>query len=217
MLLSRLSLCITIVYLSLSLLHAGDVKGTITLPQKARTQRIAIEKYKGKISGEVVTNPAPVAAVWLTAPGLNAPKSPPSQRFEQKGYQFESSLIAVPKNTTITFPNEDNDYHNVFSLSQPHRFDLGRYKKGERPAPSFTFSKAGFITLRCEIHEHMRANVVVVDSPYVTTTDAGGKFILTNIPPGTYTLHAQLDKKTTWETTVTVKSKGTLTLPPLSR
>ncbi len=196
-------------------ISAGTVEGTLILPNRNKGPRIAIEKYTGKISGEVAPKPSPVAGVWLTRKGLSVQNSPPSVRLAQSGYQFSKSLIIVPKNTTVFFPNNDDDYHNVFSLSRANRFDLGRYKKNETPEPSQTFTKTGFIKLRCEIHEHMRAAILVVDSPYVTTTDTNGAFTLKNIPPGTYTLHAQLDKKTKWKVDITVLKKSTTQIPPL--
>jgi len=93
----------------------------------------------------------------------------------------------------------------VYSLSKTKRFDIGRYKKGETPIPKVKFDKTGFIALRCEIHDHMKANIVVVDSPYYTTTDLTGNFSMKNVPAGEYTLHAQVDKKTTWKATIEVK------------
>lgn len=137
---------------------------------------------------------------------VKASRRPPSRllRLTQKGYQFGQSLLIVPLGATVSFPNEDPDYHTVFSLSRSKRFDLGRYKTGERPAPSVTFDRVGLITLRCYIHEHMQAYILVVDSPYFATTDEDGNFTLKGVPAGSYTLHAQLDKKTIWTEEVIV-------------
>ncbi len=195
----------------------GGIKGTLALPQSSKGLRIAVEKYTGKISGKVNPAPVPVAGVWLTRQGLRAQASPPPLRLSQKGYQFSKSLLIIPLNTTVFFPNEDPDYHNVFSLSRKNRFDLGRYQKGETPEPSRLFSKEGFIRLRCEIHEHMRATIIVVDSPYVATTNESGHFTFKNIPPGTYTLHAQFNKKVKYKTTVTVTSGNTTIIPTLAK
>ena len=67
-----------------------------------------------------------------------------------------------------------------------------------------TFDKAGLVRLQCEIHDHMKAVILVVDSRYFTTTDAAGKFTLSGLPPGTYTVHAQFDEKAKWSTSVTI-------------
>ena len=134
----------------------------------------------------------------------SAPKTPTNVTLSQKNYQFAKHLIIISKGATDFFPNEDPDYHNIYSLSKPKRFDVGRYKKGETPLPHVTFDKPGYIRLNCEIHSHMNANIIVADSPYITTTDSNGKFTLNNIPPGQYTLHAQMDSKTKWQASIIV-------------
>lgn len=189
---------------------AGAVTGSIPLPPRP-AGRIAVEKYTGTISGKVGTPPKPCAGVWIEGAGETAPAAPRRVVLAQQGYQFSSSLIVVPRGTIVEFPNNDNDYHNVFSLSRAKRFDAQRYKKNESPAPCVTFDKAGFVRLQCEIHDHMKSAVLVVDSPWSTTTDAAGKFTLTGISPGSYTLRAQLDEKTQWSTPVTINAGKTVT------
>lgn len=188
----------------------GAVTGTIPLPARPRG-RIAVEKYTGTISGKVSPPPPPRAGVWIEGKDTAAPASPPRIALNQKGYQFAQSMLVVPLRTTVEFPNDDADFHNVFSLSRTKRFDAGRYKNSEHPAPTATFDKPGLVRLQCEIHDHMKAVILVVDSRYFTTTDAAGKFTLTGLPPGTYTLHAQLDEKAKWSTTVTVSAGETVT------
>ncbi len=192
-------------------LTAGTITGVVPLPNQKSTA-VPVQEYRGKIKGEVAPNPALLAAVWLEGPQLSAPAHPQPRLFAQTNYQFEQSLLVVAKGTTITFPNRDPDYHNIYSLSRPKRFDLGRYKPGERPAPSVTFDKAGFIALHCEIHEHMRANIVVVDSPFYTVTDETGRFSLPQIPNGVYTLMAQIDRKTIWKIPIEITSPKTVAI-----
>ena len=182
----------------------GAVTGVVPLPARPPQGRIAVEKYTGTISGKVAAPPAPRAGVWLEGPGA-APASPPATVvLGQQGYQFSDSLIIVARGGSVRFPNHDNDYHNIYSLSRTRRFDLGRYKKDEAPAPVVTFDKAGLVRLKCEIHDHMNATVLVVDSRWHTLTDPAGRFSLTGIPAGSYTLHAQLDEKHRWSVPVTV-------------
>ena len=134
----------------------------------------------------------------------DSPKTPPPVTIAQKGYQFKVGLVVIPLNTTVFFPNQDPDYHNVYSLSRPKRFDIGRYKKDDSPVPSILFDKEGYIRINCEIHEHMQAHVIVVDSPLFTISDAAGSFVLKGIPPGNYTLHGQSDSKNKWKTPITI-------------
>lgn len=192
---------------------ASTVKGRIALPDTRQSQ-VAVEKYTGKISGEVERPPLPVAGVWLTAEGVSAPANCPPIVLSQRGYQFTKSLVIVPVGCVVRFPNEDEDYHNVYSLSKPSRFDLGRYKKGQTPVPERVFKKPGFISLHCEIHEHMRSFILVVDTPYFTLTDTKGNFTIRNVPAGEYTIHAQLDRKTVWQGKISVKASGTTVANP---
>jgi plastocyanin len=188
--------------------ETGAIKGRV--PLGGAVVPIAIEKYTGKISGKVEAPPRPVAGVWLEAPGLRAQPAPKSAAVEQRGYQFANGLMIVALGSSVAFPNSDPDYHNVFSLSKAKRFDLGRYKQDERPAPIVTFDKPGVVRLLCEIHEHMRGTIIVVDSPYFTRTGEDGSFTLTGVPPGAYTLKAWVDEKRTWEQPVTVTARRTL-------
>lgn len=177
--------------------------GTLPLPENKKT-KVPTGKYRGKISGKVVAAPPVVGAVWLTKKGLSAPAISTKITLAQQNYQFSQYLVIVPKGVTIEFPNKDPDYHNIYSLSKTKRFDIGRYTANQTPVPSVTFDKVGFVRLSCEIHDHMNANIIVVDSPYYATTDTAGRFKLSNIPAGKYTLHGQVDKKTDWAMPVTI-------------
>ncbi|TAG10363.1 MAG: hypothetical protein EAZ42_03975 [Verrucomicrobia bacterium] len=188
----------------------GKVSGRIPIPT-GYGARIAVEKYTGTISGRVAPNPPPRAAIWIEGPGLHAPPTPLGVTLDQKNYQFAQSMLVIPRGTVVEFPNEDPDYHNIFSLSRTERFDLGRFKKDENPAPSVRFDTAGLVRLQCEIHEHMRAIIRVVDSPHFTTTDETGHFLLTQLPPGKWLLHAQLDEKHQWTLPITITAGQTLT------
>lgn len=186
----------------------GHVTGMVPLPPR-KPGKIAVEKYTGTISGKVAAAPSPVAGVWLVGTDTRAEHSPPSSSLPQSGYQFTHSLIIVPVGAKVEFPNMDNDYHNVASLSPAKTFDIGRYKKDERPVPFRIFDKEGFISLRCEIHDHMNAAILVVNSRWRTLTDPSGKFTIRDVPPGPYTLHAQIDKNTRWSAPIIISAGKT--------
>src|SRR6266516_1319088 len=108
------------------------------------------------------------------------------------------------------FPNLDDTYHNIFSYSPAKRFDLGRYRAEERPIPTQIFDKPGLVTLRCDIHEHMRGLILVLNTPYFVMTDTNGHFRLDGLLAGHYTLKAWIDSRTTREKPVELKSGQTL-------
>ena len=160
-------------------------------------------KYKLK-AGSVAPSPRQVAVVYLEG-NFGQRAGNRTVTLGQKGYQFSPGVVAVQKGTRVAFPNFDDDYHNVFSYSKSKRFDLGRYRKDETP-PALVFDKAGIVRVYCEIHEHMRGVILVVDTPFFTTTTPEGKFKLTGLPAGNYVLKAWLDDKTTLQKPVTLKA-----------
>ena len=83
--------------------------------------------------------------------------------------------------------------HAYSLMPGARRFDLGRYRKEEKPA-AVTFDTPGVIRLYCEIHDHMRGTILVLDTPYFTSTDHAGRYRLTGLPAGRYVLKAWIDE-----------------------
>lgn len=96
--------------------------------------------------------------------------------------------MAVSVGTTVSFPNFDPLFHNVFSTSPTSPFDLGLYKAGE--AREFTFQKEGIVRLACNLHANMTAFIAVVAAPAYVVTDAEGRFAFRHLAPGRYKLKA---------------------------
>lgn len=185
----------------------ASVEGRVQLPP-VRYAPVMTKRYEVVTKGGVLATNPPVAVVYLEADGGKAASSSPKQ-VVQKDMSFVPALLAVQTGTTVEFPNEDGTYHNIFSYSPAKRFDLGRYRPEERPIPSVVFDKPGLITLRCDIHEHMRGLVLVLETPHFVTTDTDGRFRLTGLPAGRYTLKAWIDSKTTREQPVELKNGAT--------
>lgn len=180
------------------------VEGVVRLP-KATPTVPNTARYQNTIQGEVGPPDPPLAVVYLEGNfPVASTTNPPSVRMEQKHYQFAPGILPVQKGTSVEFPNLDDAYHNVFSYSKAKRFDLGRYRKDEKPA-ALTFDKPGVVKLYCEIHEHMRGIILVLDTPYFVKTDTAGKYRLAHLPPGKYTLNAWLSEKTVFAKTVELK------------
>jgi hypothetical protein len=119
-------------------------------------------------------------------------------------------LLPVQVGTKVEFPNQDDGFHNIFSFSPTKRFDLGRYRPEERPIPSQVFDTPGMVTLRCDIHEHMRGLVLVLETPHFAVTKTDGTFRLTGLPAGRYMLKAWVSSTRTLEREVDLKSGATL-------
>lgn len=196
-------------------LGQGVVKGRAALPAEKKSS-VTGQRYSN-IAGKVETPKGRVGVVWVEGDfsGLTN-KEPAEVVVGQKGFQFEVSALPIQVGTKVTFPNHDDAYHNVFSYSKAKRFDLGRYLKDEA-TPTVVFDKPGIVRLYCEIHEHMSATIVVVDSPFFTTTDTEGNFSLSGVPAGKHTLKAWLGKKTIVEKPVVLTDGETLSAELLDK
>ncbi len=106
----------------------------------------------------------------------------------QKNLQFVPQVLSVLVGATVDFPNQDSVFHNVFSASPAHKFNLGVYAKGG--SASTTFDKPGIVEVDCNVHPAMKAFVVVVPEPYFTAANTRGLYKLTGLPLGTYTIKA---------------------------
>ena len=169
----------------------------------------AAGRYPGMAPGKVGAPARPVAVIYLEgAPATNPPDPPPVARLEQRQFQFTPIVLPVLKGTQVEFPNHDDEYHNVLSYSKTKEFDLGRYLKSEK-APTVLFEKPGVVEVNCEIHEHMRAFILVLDTPFFTTTAVDGTFHLDHLPPGRYTLKAWLGPKVNWSQPVELTEAAT--------
>ena len=204
------TLLITSVFsLSYTLAFAqATIEGRVDLP-KTKSAPVMSKRYEVvTIGGVLGTNP-PLAIVYLEGA---SPKSgsPAMRQIAQKDMSFVPTLTAVQAGTKVEFPNNDDTYHNIFSYSPAKRFDLGRHRGDERPIPSVLFDKPGLITLRCDIHEHMRGLILVLDTPYFVTTEADGHYRLSGLPAGKYVLKAWVDSRTTREQPVELKSGSTV-------
>jgi plastocyanin len=174
-----------------------------------RTAPVANQRYEiVSRAGVLATNP-PLAVVYLEG-DFPAPAAPPVAKLPQKDFAFIPALLAIRVGTRVEFPNLDDTYHNIFSYSPAKRFDLGRYRPEETPAPSQVFETPGLVTLRCDIHEHMRGLILVLATPHFVTTDPDGRFRLTGLPPGRYTLKVWLDSRTTLSRPVELAADSTL-------
>ena len=105
---------------------------------------------------------------------------------DQRDKQFVPYVTAVQAGTSVIFPNKDNIRHHVYSLSSAKRFELPLY--AGIPAKPVLFDKEGFVTLGCNIHDWMIAYVAVLGTPYFQVTGRDGRAILTDLPPGQYTI-----------------------------
>ncbi len=190
------------------ILASATVEGRVELP-KSHSAPVQAKRYEIVTKGGVLSTQPPLAVVYLEG-AFQPPVSLSVKQVVQKDLTFIPSLLPVRVGTKVEFPNLDDVYHSIFSYSPVKRFDLGRYRPEERPIPAETFDKPGLVTLRCDIHEHMRGLILVLNTPYFVMTDTEGHFRLAGLPAGRHTLKAWIDSRTTREKAVELKSGQTL-------
>lgn len=163
------------------------------------------------------------AVLWLTPIGssVERPRQDPSQipQLVQRDKSFHPPLVVIPVGGKVEFPNHDPFFHNVFSLFEGKRFDLGLYESGS--TRFVQFDKPGISFIFCNIHAQMSAVVITLNTPYYAISDARGEFVMPKVPPGRYSLQVfhsavapEVLKAQTREITVGEEeaSLGTITL-----
>jgi plastocyanin len=145
-------------------LGAADIAGRVELLDK-----------------EGARSPAAGAVIWV--PGVRAAGTPAAApRLASKEKRFDPHVLAVPRKSTVVFPNLDKIFHNVFSRSPGNEFDLGLYRGGK--SRDFEFAAPGLVRIYCNIHAEMAAYVMVLDGAAFATADEQGRYHIADVPDG---------------------------------
>jgi plastocyanin len=198
--------------------HAGTIMGTVRAEGKAGTDADSAEgKYtsrKYKFAEKVNYEEMRDFVVYIEGPvGTNAVAAPSqpvvvsTSRVMQQGAMFSPHVLPVVVGTTVQWPNNDEIYHNVFSMSDTTNFDLGLYK-GNPPDKKITFNKVGRGDVFCSIHANMHCVVLVLENPYFASVDAHNHYSISNVPPGTYQLKAWHERMPPRVRKITVPETG---------
>jgi plastocyanin len=136
----------------------------------------------------------PVSVLWLV-PVQPTPASPfvSAQHYSlvQKNREFKPHLLVVPVGSVVDFPNKDPFFHNVFSLFDGRRFDLGLYEAGS--TKSVTFSREGVSYIFCNIHPEMSAVILTLSTSLYSAMDSSGTFHVAHVPDGEYEMHIWIE------------------------
>jgi plastocyanin len=152
------------------------------------TGHVTLEPTRGRVADPLS------AVIWLNPlnprtqlPGVSDPPAPAHFRLMQRDKKFVPHVLVVPVGAVVDFPNDDPFFHNVFSLFDGKRFDLGLYEAGSTRAVDF--NATGVCYIFCNIHPEMSAVVIVTGSPYYAISSPTGDFVINNVPPGRYQLN----------------------------
>jgi plastocyanin len=142
------------------------------------------EKWRGSLANSAVWL-TPLAGARASEADTGDPKSPP--RLIQKNKSFQPRVVILRAGTAAEFPNHDPIFHNVFSLFDGKRFDLGLYEAGGTRLVHF--DRPGISYIFCNIHPEMSAVVIAVGTPYFGLSDNAGNVTIRGLAPGRYMLH----------------------------
>lgn len=196
---NRLSILLAVVTFAATA-GAQDITGTILIKKKL-TKRSVTAPVSVYQRGTVVNlgkdaEEDPLSfersrvVIYLEGPALSSSiaTKPAAVTMEQVNRRFSPDLLVIPTGTTVSFPNMDPIFHNIFSLSKPKSFDLGNYDKGE--SRSVTFAKPGLVYVYCHLHPNMEATIFVVPNRWYIRSDPSGQYRIPDVPPGQYTVVA---------------------------
>jgi plastocyanin len=176
-------------------LRANEITGTITIEHKLTKPRVTPtgDLYERGVAvplaasqgQDPLTYERTHVVIYLEGDYVSRPVT---ADLNQQDRGFTPDLVVVPVGSTVSFPNLDPIFHNVFSLSKVKAFDLGNYSKDH--TRMVTFSKPGIVIVGCHLHANMSAVIVVTPNRWGTSADPEGHFTLRGVPPGTYTVVA---------------------------
>ena len=166
----------------------GRIEGLVTVSSAlvSRKPRFRFYDDAGAPPPPPPSNELGNVVIYLEATSSSPHPAPVHATLEQRDERFQPRVLVVPVHSTVDFPNRDDVYHNVFSLSAIRTFDLGRY--GRNGSKSVRIDRAGVVRVFCHIHADMSAAIVVVDGPAYAIPDSTGRYTLGEVPPGDYTL-----------------------------
>ena len=170
--------------------------------QGAVSGQVALKERDGEQTEDLVN-----VVVWLEPNGTTKVRlAPVTATVQLQGRQFAPRVRAVPEGSKIEFPNQDSFSHNVFSKVPNGSFDTGVYPRGK--THDQTFKEAGVFPVYCNIHPRMTGYVVVMNSPFFTQAGDDGRFSVSAVPAGTYTMHVWHDRAPETTQKVVVASTG---------
>jgi plastocyanin len=196
----------------------AEIKGHVIVCKALTKKRVVMPSYQFRgaaVDTESSHDVAPVfdelsrVVVYLDAGRLN-PGTPISATLTQKNRRFEPEFVVIPVGSTVSFPNADPFFHNVFSLSKVKEFDLGYYPDGQ--TQFVKFDGPGVVQVYCHLHADMAAAILVVPTAFWTRPRPDGSFSLPGIPPGSYELVVWHRSAGFFRQRVTVKGDETLAL-----
>jgi plastocyanin len=206
------------VYAAQARLSTGRLQGIVRLTASNATPSTATAYSRRSVAPRVKALPEArnVVVSFVDIPATGR-LTPTRVEITQDDEQFVPHVVAVTAGSRVEFPNRDPYFHNVFSLSRPATFDLGRYAPGD--SRTSVVDKPGIVKVYCHIHSQMSALIRVFDHPWFTIPSEAGEFAIEDVPAGEHSLVAWHERIGERKERVTIRPGATtdvvFTLPVL--
>jgi hypothetical protein len=162
----------------------GLARAQVTVTARVTVSNVSSKTNREWKAGDVVLWLTPLDGSIQPLPASFTQEHP---RLVQLNKSFQPHILIVPVGSVVEFPNHDPFFHNVFSLFEGKRFDLGLYEAGT--TRDVRFDKVGISYIFCNIHAQMSAVVLALGTPFHGISDRRGEVVIPNVPAGRYTLH----------------------------
>ena len=210
----RFSSTLSVVVLATVLCHAADIQGTIVVQRTLTKRRVTapigaydrgtVVDLKNDSSEDALAFERERVVIYLEG-DFPSQTAPITAEIAQQNRRFLPDTLWIPAGSTVSFPNLDPIFHNVFSLSKPKEFDLGNYPKDH--TRTVVFQKPGIVFVNCHLHPNMSAAIVISPNRFGAKADADGKFTIAAVPAGSYSIVAWHKSAGMFRQRVTVADK----------
>ena len=181
---NRLWIAIPLLLIAAGIAYGADIRGRIS-------HTATDGSLRSESGGGAVVWLTPLSGQMASSPN-SGPTSSRHVTLLQKNKRFDPHILVVEVGSIVDFPNQDPFFHNVFSLFEGKRFDLGLYEAGS--TRSVRFDRPGICYIFCNIHSQMSAVVIVVNTPYFAVTKKSGEFEILGAAPGRYLMNVWAER-----------------------
>ena len=179
--------------MSVPVLLSGEIAGHVLITKTLTKKKVTLPAYQMRSTalpikeneGRIVATEFDRLAIFLEDPGLKK-ANPIQAEVLQENLHFLPDFLVIPQGSTVSFPNSDPVFHNVFSLSKARQFDLGYYPAGQ--TKKVAFSQSGVVQVYCHLHSQMSAAILIVPNAWYTRAKPDGTFSLSDVPPGVHSV-----------------------------
>jgi len=189
--------------------HAGEIRGLVQVRVGLTKKQVTLPNYQSR--GLAAPQPDAgtideLSRIVVYLEGSMGAVTPVTKEIKQRNRRFEPEILAVPQGSTVSFPNSDPIFHNVFSLSKLKSFDLGYYPMGSTRL--VRFDQPGAVQVYCHLHSDMSALILVTPNQFYAQPSSSGAFKFAGVPAGSYSIVAWHKSAGLFRKTVEVPEDG---------